>query len=370
MVLKPRALSSAQLSHNGQLFFPEGPGGGRRPRPSPRGASPGPQSTPDSRRPKLGQNWGGPGGAFLLFPGSWRQVPRIKSDAGEVRGGGAQRNASIDEICSGTQKSLPSSLVSRPRLPPRYPDPHTSLKWGHGAGRNAHVPKTCPPTQNGRRAARRLLSAASVFRPLRSTPCASENPALSFQKSGARVTLRLAHGLLRESERAAPWPALFRVLPKYPETPPPDPGGWGRGGGRGLQLAYLFVAERGNPRLPLVELLLEVAVLWKHGAVGSGWPPWGSGAPGAPRTLAPRPAARPPATRPKFPGLVPHARRPSGAVRDRLPVAAASSGQLAGRGGSRGHPEVRPEPCNFAGRGACGVSVSVCRGRGEEQRAK
>lgn len=40
---------------------------------------------------KVGAELGGPGGAFLLFPGSWRQVPRIKSDAGEVEGRGEPR---------------------------------------------------------------------------------------------------------------------------------------------------------------------------------------------------------------------------------------------------------------------------------------
>lgn len=34
---------------------------------------------------------GGPGGAFLLFPGSWRQVPRIKSEAGGMAGKGPAR---------------------------------------------------------------------------------------------------------------------------------------------------------------------------------------------------------------------------------------------------------------------------------------
>lgn len=128
------------------------------------------------------------------------------------------------------------------------------------------------------------------------------------------------------------------------------------GGGHRLPLAYLFVAERGDPRLPLVELLLEVAVLRKHEGAGSGRPPGGSGAPRARRAAAPpssSPRAQPPAARPKFPGRVPHARRSARAARGRLPVAAASSGQLTGRGGGRGHPAARPEPCKFAGRGAC-----------------
>lgn len=76
----------------------------------------------------------------------------------------------------------------------------------------------------------------------------------------------------------------------------------------------------------------------------------------SPKDLGPPPAARgarPPAARPEFPRHVPHAQRPGSAARGRLPVAAASSGQLAGRGGGRGHPAARPEPCKFAGRGAC-----------------
>lgn len=85
--------------------------------------------------------------------------------------------------------------------------------------------------------------------------------------------------------------------------------------------------------------------------------PGGSSAPGAPRAAAPPPpTARGPGCpqrAPSSPGRVLHARRPGSAARGRLPVAAASSGQLAGRGGGRGHPAARPEPCKFAGRGAC-----------------
>lgn len=128
-------------------------------------------------------------------------------------------------------------------------------------------------------------------------------------------------------------------------------------GGRSLQLAYLFVVERGDPRLPFVELLLEVAVLRKHGGAGSGRPPRGvECARGPAGRSPPRPAARGPGCPQRAPssrGRVPHARRPGSAARGRLPVAAASSGQLAGRGGGRGHPAARPEPCKFAGRGAC-----------------
>lgn len=84
--------------------------------------------------------------------------------------------------------------------------------------------------------------------------------------------------------------------------------------------------------------------------------PGGPSAPGAPRGRSPPPAARRPGRpqrAPSSPGRVPHARWPGSAARGRLPVAAASSGQLAGRGGGRGHPAARPEPCKFAGRGAC-----------------
>lgn len=149
------------------------------------------------------------------------------------------------------------------------------------------------------------------------------------------------------------------MLPKCPATPPPHPG---REAGGRLQLAYLFVAERGDPRLPLVELFLEVAVLRKHGEAGSGRPPRASSAPGAPRAAAPGPGRQPRA--PSSPGRVPHARRPGSAARGRLPVAAAASGQLAGRGGGRGHPAARPEPCKFAGRGTCASECECVPGEG------
>lgn len=45
-------------------------------------------------------------------------------------------------------------------------------------------------------------------------------------------------------------------------------------------------------------------------------------------------------------------------------MAAASSGQLAGRGGGRGHPAARPEPCKFAGRGACARECECVPGVG------
>lgn len=166
---------------------------------------------------------------------------------------------------------------------------------------------------------------------------------------------------LWESERAAPRLALLgrRQSARLPSRPIP-------GGGRD-PLAYLFVAERGDPRLPFVELLLEVAVLRKHGRAGSSRPPGVRCAPApraaAPPTKQPRERGRPQRT-PSFPGRVPHARRPGSAARGRLPVAAASSGQLAGRGGGRGHPAARPEPCKFAGRGACASECECVPGEG------
>lgn len=81
---------------------------------------------PDLHLMPADQSWGRTGGSrgLLSFvPESWRQVPRIKSDAGEVRGGGAQGNCSVNKICDGTQKSLPSSLVSRAEFSPPWPPP-------------------------------------------------------------------------------------------------------------------------------------------------------------------------------------------------------------------------------------------------------
>lgn len=162
-----------------------------------------------------------------------------------------------------------------------------------------------------------------------------------------------------------PRAALFRVPPKCPATPPPRPE---RGAGAKLQLAYLFVAERGDPRLPLVELFLEVAVLRKHGGAGSGRPPWagvgwGSSVSGPP--------LGPPATRPKFPGAASRSRGgravPRGAAYLWLPPHRGSS-----RGGEGAEATRRRAPRGASLQaGVCvRVSVSVCRGRGEEQRAK
>lgn len=76
----------------------------------------------------------------------------------------------------------------------------------------------------------------------------------------------------RESVRAAPAPALFRVLPKCLATLPESPSS--------VEVRpppYLFVAERCDPGLSFVELLLEVAVLRRHRGAGSAWPPVGAG---------------------------------------------------------------------------------------------
>lgn len=71
VVLKPRALSSAQLSHNGQLFLPGGGReGGGRPRPRREGASQVSPTTPNAQSPKLEQNWGVPGAPFFCSPGA------------------------------------------------------------------------------------------------------------------------------------------------------------------------------------------------------------------------------------------------------------------------------------------------------------
>lgn len=123
--------------------------------------------------------------------------------------------------------------------------------------------------------------------------------------------------------------------------------------GRRLRLAYLFVAERGDPRLPFVELLLEVAVLRKHGGAGSGRPPRGV-------ECARGPAGRSPPTpdssrtglsaaRPKFPGPRP-ARAAAGQCRAG-PLTCGCRLIGAARGAGRG-----PRPPGGAPR-----AVQVCR---------
>lgn len=94
VVLKPGALSSAQLTHNGQLFLAEGAAGAH-----PHGWSSWrvPISPFRHRHPSWGRS-GGTWGAFLLFPGSWPQVLRIKSEAGGMawQGGGRPGEGSLE----------------------------------------------------------------------------------------------------------------------------------------------------------------------------------------------------------------------------------------------------------------------------------
>lgn len=129
VVLKPLPLSSAQLSHNGQLFLAEGPGGvdGRAPHRNELLACPSLHLMPGD------QSWGRTGGSWgrLSFvPRELASGSKNKSDAGEVEGRGARRNDSLNKICNGTQKSLPSSLVSRPELPPPLPPPSQQREAG------------------------------------------------------------------------------------------------------------------------------------------------------------------------------------------------------------------------------------------------
>lgn len=217
---------------------------------------------------------------------------------------------------------------------------------------------------------RRLGGTARIFGrpPEPHAPLNRHQPALSIKK-GRTATLRNAARPPRESVCAAPARTLFRVLPKCLATLPGP-----RSSVEVRPPPYLFVAERCDPWLPFVELLLEVAVLRRHRGVGSAWPPGDGGWQVSPDPRTPTTqcqAGQIAATRPKFLGPRPAHGRPCNVVRSRLPVAAASLGQLPGRGGGRGHPAARPEPCKFAGRGA-GASEceSVCRGRGDEQRAK
>lgn len=116
------------------------------------GGSPYPLSGIDTQ---VGAEPGGPGGAFLLFPGSWPQVPRIKSEAGGMawQGGGRLGERSPNQVGCATRKWLPRSLGCRPKLPP----PCASLPPQQGSG-DAEAGE-CPRSQNmstaqdGRRAA-------------------------------------------------------------------------------------------------------------------------------------------------------------------------------------------------------------------------
>lgn len=162
----------------------------------------------------------------------------------------------------------------------------------------------------------------------------------------------MAHGLLRESERAARRPALCRVLLRCPATPLPALGASGGGAGsRSLTGVSPSAAIRGCRswscflRSPFCGHTEEGVQASRPGGRCARGPAGSSSPP-------PRPAARP-----EFPGRVPHAR---GAYLW-LPPHRGSAG--AGRGGGPGHPAARPEPRKFAGRGAgaCArASVSAC----------
>lgn len=171
---------------------PRGPGGvgGRAPRPPTPTASSSSRAPVDTRCPKT-QSWAeprGPGGAFLLFPGSWlASGSENKSDAGEVGGeGGARRKNDFFKICAVNHPPkihFQGVWCPGPNDRPLSPPPDARGRPGTGAvgrgapsGRNAHIPKTCPPTQNGRRAARRLLRAASLLRPRQEPRCPSPRP--------------------------------------------------------------------------------------------------------------------------------------------------------------------------------------------------
>lgn len=120
---------------------------------------------------------------------------------------------------------------------------------------------------------RRLGGTARIFGrpPEPHAPLNRHQPALSIKK-GRTATLRNAARPPRESVCAAPARTLFRVLPKCPATLPGP-----RSSVEVRPPPYLFVAERCDPWLPFVELLLEVAVLRRHRGVGSAWPPGDEG---------------------------------------------------------------------------------------------
>lgn len=234
----------------------------------------------------------------------------------------------------------------------------------------------CPRSQNmstaqdGRRAAGASEGTAQIFGrpPEPRAPLSHHKSALSIKK-GRTATLRTAAITPRESERATTVQALFRVLPKCPAI---LPGPRSPVGDRPLLTCLsLSAAIRGCLswscflRSPFYEDTEERAQPGRPG---------GGASRRAPSPASPPPTAwrtKPTPTRPNFPGPLSSHGPPCNVARSSLPVAAASLGQLPGRGGGRGHPAARPEPCKFAGRGA-GASEckSVCRGRGDEQRAK
>lgn len=149
----PLALSSAQLSHNGQLFLTEGAGrvGGRAPAPTP--ASSSSRAPVDTRcpDPKLGRTEGIPGAPFFCSPGAgWRQVPRI-SDARkwEGRGGGGKND--FFKICAVNHPQNPLQGVwcpnpmTAPSLRPLTPGGGR----GTGAvGRGSTEREKCPHSKN------------------------------------------------------------------------------------------------------------------------------------------------------------------------------------------------------------------------------
>ncbi|XP_058393229.1 collagen alpha-1(I) chain-like [Diceros bicornis minor] len=136
---------------------------------------------------------------------------------------------------------------------------------------------------------KRSLSPSTTAGAARS-PLGLREPGSFFPEKEGRVALRLetdSFGSLSVRRRGR----HFVGCRPSARRPSSRSAGWGQ-----LQLAYLFVAERGDPRLPLVELLLEVAVLRKHGGAGSGRRPRGLQCAGQPAGRSP-----PPAARPKFP---------------------------------------------------------------------
>lgn len=278
--------------------------------------------------------------------------------------GPAGRITKPNQVGRATRKRFPNSLGCGPELPPLSRSP-LPPQQGSGDAEAGECPRSqnMSTAQDGRRPGASEVRRGS-FGGCRSLALPSAATNQLPIKKGRTATLRNAARPRRESVRPAPARALSRVLPKCPAT---LPGPRSSVGDR--PPPYLFVVERCDPWLPFVELLLEVAVLQKHREAGSAWPPGGLGAPAPPPLNAGR--ARPAAARPNFPGPLPAHGRPCDVARSRLPVAAASLGQLPGRGGGRGHPAARPEPCKFAGRGAGASECEiVCRGRGDEQRAK
>lgn len=86
VVLKPLPLSSAQLSHNGQLFLAEGPEGGSvAPHREELLAGPKLHLMPTT---KVGAELGSPGGRLSFVPRERASGSKNKSDAGEVEGRG------------------------------------------------------------------------------------------------------------------------------------------------------------------------------------------------------------------------------------------------------------------------------------------